>query len=125
MEESNYNGNAVPKQNDRTISTFDRARGEWVGIAMFTKPSTVQHIEPVSGKNETFVVSTARHNELGDMIFVECMNETGVTRVALPPKVARAIHRQADSLATRSRSRRAKAAAQARRDAGIVPFQKK
>jgi len=36
-------------------------------------------------------VETARHEELGDYIFIECMDEAGVVRLCLPPRVANAI----------------------------------
>src|SRR5262249_40738589 len=62
-----------------------------------------------------------RHEELGDTIFIECMDELGVTRMALPPRVANAIAAQRDSLTTRRRSRVAKALAQARKERGEVP----
>jgi len=45
------------------------------GIALFTKPSTVKNVQIITGKTETFVVETARHEELGDTIFIECMDE--------------------------------------------------
>ncbi len=45
----------------------------------------------------------------------------GVTRLALPPRVADAISRQRDTLSAKSRSRAAKALAQARKDRGELP----
>jgi hypothetical protein len=45
------------------------------GVALFTKPSTAKSVQIITGKTETFVVETARHEELGDTIFIECMDE--------------------------------------------------
>ena len=67
------------------------------------------------------MVETARHEELGDTIFIECMDETGVTRLALPPRVANAIAAQRDSLTACRRSNAAKALAQARKERGELP----
>jgi hypothetical protein len=111
--------------NNDTVQKYDRVRGGLEGVALFTKPSTVKNVQIITGKSETFVVETARHEELGDTIFIECMDEAGVTRLALPPRVANAIAAQRDSLTSRRRSRAAKAKAKARKDAGIVPFAKK
>jgi hypothetical protein len=107
--------------NDNTVAKYDRVRGGLEGVALFTKPSTVKNTQIITGKSETFVVETARHEELGDTIFIECMDESGVTRLALPPRVANAIAAQRDSLTTRRRSRAAKAQAQARKDRGELP----
>lgn len=93
---------------DRVISKYDRLRGGLKGIAMFTKPSTVRTIEDLTGKAETFVVETCRHEDNGDYIFVEQVDENGVTRMALPPKVANAIASQRDALTGRRRSAAAK-----------------
>ena len=111
------NGNT----NDNTVAKYDRVRGGLEGVALFSKPSTVKNVQIVTGKSETFVVETARHEELGDTIFIECMDDAGVTRLALPPRVANAIASQRDSLTARRRSIAAKTLAQARKDAGIVP----
>jgi hypothetical protein len=107
--------------NDNTVAKYDRVRGGLEGVALFTKPSTVKNVQIITGKTETFVVETARHEELGDTIFVECMDENGVTRLALPPRVCAAIASQRDSLTARRRSRAAKALAQARKDRGELP----
>jgi hypothetical protein len=107
--------------NDNTVAKYDRIRGGLEGVALFTKPSTIKNVQVVTGKAETFVVETARHEELGDTIFVECMDENGVTRLALPPRVAKAIAAQRDSLTARRRSRSAKAVAAARKERGELP----
>ena len=110
---------------DNTVSKYDRVRGGLEGVAMFTKPSTVRSVQILTGKTETYVVETARHEELGDTIFVECMDENGVTRLALPPKVANSIARQRESLTKRWRSRSAKTEMKRRQMEGMIPFQKK
>ncbi len=107
--------------NDNTIAKYDRVRGGLEGVALFTKPSTVKNVQIVTGKSETFVVETARHEELGDTIFIECMDDSGVTRLALPPRVANAIAAQRDSLTAHRRSNAAKAIALARKERGELP----
>lgn len=115
--------------NDNRISKYDRIRGGLQGVAHFTKPSTIKNVEDVTGRAETFIVETARHElrtakqsgETGDTIFVECVDENGVTRLALPPSVSSAIARQRDALTARSRSRAAKTSALARKERGEVP----
>lgn len=111
---------------DNTVAKYDRTRGALEGVAQFTKPSTIKAVEVVTGKAETFIVETARQDEIGDTVFVEAMDEQGVVRLALPPRVANAIARQRAALTARSRSRKAKANAQARKDRGELPgFMKK
>lgn len=113
---------------EKIISKYDDTRGSLEmqrlsGAAFFTKPSTVKNVEHIKGWAETFVVETARDPEKGDTIFVECVDERNqVQRMALPPKVANAIARQREALTARMRSRAAKAQAQARKDAGYIPF---
>lgn len=101
-----------------TITKYDRIRGGMVGIGITTKPSTVRNVAFLSGKAETFIVETIRDQERGgDFIFVECLDETGDTRLALPPRVADAIARQRESLTKKSRSRAAQARARAMTEA--------
>jgi|SRR5690348_17738310 len=121
MDENPYDVNRKEQVKDRTLSQFDRVRGGLEGVAMFTKPATVKNVQIITGKSETFIVETARHSELGDTIFVECMNEDGLVRLALPPKVANAIARQRDALTTRARSQAARAVAQERKERGELP----
>lgn len=104
-----------------TVTKYDRARGSLEGIAVFTKPATIKNVQAVTGKAETFTVETGRHPELGDTIFVECVDEAGVTRLALPPRVANIILRQRDALTSRLRSRSSREAALARKDRGELP----
>ena len=80
------------------------------------------HVQNITGKTETFVVETGRYDEMGgDFIFVECLDESGVTRLCLPPRVANAIASQRDSLTTRRRSITGKRLAQERKDRGELP----
>lgn len=96
-------------------------RGRLQGLALFTKPTTIKNVQDITGKSETYIIETCRQDELGDTVFIECMDDAGVTRLALPPRVANAIASQRDSLTARRRSRAAKVVAQARKDAGILP----
>jgi hypothetical protein len=107
--------------NDNTVSRYDRTRGSLEGVAMFTRPSTVKNVETITGKASTYVVETARLEDSGDYVFIECVDESGVTRLALPPRVANAIASQRDSLTTRRRSIAGKAQAKIRKDAGLLP----
>jgi hypothetical protein len=107
---------------DDTINKYDRLRGGLADVAMFTKPSTIQNIETITGKSETFIVQTCRFEDRGgDFIFVQCVDETGVVRIALPPKVANAIAAQRDSLTSRRRSQAGKRQARERMDRGELP----
>jgi hypothetical protein len=105
----------------QTISKYDRTYGSLHDISLSTKPSTVKNVQTLTGKSETFVVQTFRHEELGDYIFIECMDENGLTRLALPPKVAAAISSQKDSLSKRSRSLASKRVMKERMANGWVP----
>src|SRR5579872_2257636 len=92
---------------ETTIKKYDRLRGGLKDLpgVIFTKPSTVRNIEQMTGKVEMFIVETCRYDEKGgDYIFIECVDENGVTRIALPPKVANLIAYQHDSLTTKRRS---------------------
>lgn len=87
------------------ISKFDRIYGGLQDVSLSTKPSTVKHVQPVTGKSETFIIQTFRHAELGDFVFIEHIDEGGVVRIALPPKVGNLIVSQKDSLSKTNRSR--------------------
>ena len=87
-----------------TINKYDRMYGGLLDVSLPTKPSTIKNVQRITGQTETFVIQTLRHEEFGDYIFIECMDESGVTRLALPPKVANAIAAQRDSLTKRRRS---------------------
>lgn len=101
--------------------TINRLRGGMQGVALFTKASTIKNITQITGKSETFIIETARHDELGDFIFIECLDEGVPVRLALPPKVANLIASQRDSLTRRRRSIAGKAQAKLRKDRGELP----
>jgi hypothetical protein len=102
---------------------YDRQIGALVGVpdVTHTKPAVLQAATPVVGDAQTYTIQTFRQPEIGDTIFVQIVNKSGSTRIALPAKVANAIARQREALTTRGRSRRAKAVAQARKDRGELP----
>ena len=111
---------------DHAISKYDRTYGGWRDVSLYTKPSTIQSVD-LTGRAETFIVQTMRHEEKGDMIFVQCMDENStVTRLALPPRVAAAIASQREALTARRRRIASKRVAQERKDRGELPgFMKK
>lgn len=100
------------------INKYDRLYGGVVDVSLTTKPSTIKTVEALTGKTETFVIQTCRHEDSGDYIFVERMDEDGVVRLALPPKVANLIASQRDSLTKRRRSISSRAAMRTRMNAG-------
>jgi hypothetical protein len=105
---------------DNQISKYDRLRGRLQGIALWSKPSTIKNTESLTGRSETFIIETARH-ELGDYVFLECVSDGDVVRLALPPKVANAIASQRDALTTRRRSITGRRLAKERAERGEVP----
>lgn len=74
---------------DYVISKYDRLYGGLHEVTLRTKPSTIKNVQ-FTGQTETFIIETKRHED-GDYVFVECVDETGVIRLALPPRVANAI----------------------------------
>lgn len=88
---------------DNQINKYDRTYGNLLDVSLHTKPSTVKIVQPLTGRTETFIVQTLRHED-GDYIFLERADEEGLTRIVIPPKVARIISSQADSLTKRRRS---------------------
>lgn len=86
-----------------------------------TRTATLRTAVPILGAVETFTVQTFRIPDgpnAGDWGFVERINAQSVARVVLPPAVTAALARQRDTLTATGRSKRGKAAAQARKDAG-------
>lgn len=106
---------------DDQISKYDRIRGGLHDVAMFTKPSTIKNVQSITGKSETYIVETCRHEDQGDHIFIEVADENGLVRVCLPPKVASLIASQRDALTARRRSKASKRVAQERKDRGELP----
>jgi predicted aspartyl protease len=111
---------------DNQISKYDRRYGALIDAFIHTKPSTVKVHETITGRSETFIIQTVRHEEQGDYVFVECIDELGTTRLALPPKVANAIAAQRESLTKRKRSIASKRNMRNRIAAGeVLGFQRK
>jgi hypothetical protein len=111
---------------DNQIQKYDRVYGNLIDISLSTKPSTVKVVQPLTARAETFIVQTLRHEEYGDYIFIECADENGLVRLALPPKVANAIAAQRESLTKRRRSIASRAAMKQRMDRGeVIGFKKK
>ena len=86
---------------DNTVSKYDRLYGGLRDVSLFTKPSTTKLVQSLTGQSETYVVQTCRHDENGDYIFIERLDENGVVRLAIPPKVAALIASQRDALTKR------------------------
>lgn len=108
------------------LSKYDRLYGGLHDVGLSSKPSTVKNVQTITGKSETYVIQTIRHEENGDYIFIECMDETGVTRLALPPKVSNLIASQRDALTKRRRSISSRASMRARIASGeVLGFAKK
>lgn len=111
---------------DETINKYDRLYGRLHDVSLLTKPSTIKIVESITGRAETFVIQTARHHDNGDYIFLERMDESGVVRIAVPPKVANVIAAQRDSLTKRRRSISSRATMRARMEAGeVIGFKKR
>jgi hypothetical protein len=111
---------------DNTIQKYDRMYGSLIDVCISTKPSTVKVVQTLTGRSETWIIQTVRHEENGDYIFVECADESGLTRLVLPPKVCSAIASQSGSLTKRRRSNASRAAMRNRMAAGYTPnFKKK
>ena len=111
---------------DNAVSKYDRLYGGLRDVSLFTKPSTIKLVQSLTGQSETFVIQTCRHDENGDYIFVERLDESGVVRLALPPKVAALIASQRDALTKRRRSISSRATMKARMESGeVIGFKKK
>jgi hypothetical protein len=91
------------------------------GLALASTPSTIREVQQITGKVTTYVVECVKHDELGVFAFIEMVDEQGVTRMALTPKVVAELNRQQEALTARARSTAAKALAKQRKDVGILP----
>jgi hypothetical protein len=110
---------------DHQIQKYDRLYGGMRDVCLRSKPSTVKDVD-LTGRSQTFIVQTMRHAEKGDYVFIESLDENGVTRLALPPRVAALIASQRDSLTARRRSIASRATARQRMERGEAPaFMKK
>ena len=110
---------------ENTVHKYDRKYGNLLNVSLATKPSTIKLVEPLTGRSETFIIQTLRF-EGENYIFVECADEEGLTRLVLPPKVARAIASQDGALSKKSRSNASKQVMAERMARGeVLGFQKK
>lgn len=110
---------------DNQINKYDRMYGNLIDVSLSTKPSTVKVVQTLTGRAETFIIQTVRHEENGDYIFVECADEGGLVRLVLPPKVSNAIASQREALTKRRRSIASRASMKSRMARGDVPTFKK
>lgn len=110
---------------DNQIHKYDRMYGSLIDVSLKTKPTTVKAIQPITGRTETFIVQTLRHED-GDYIFLERADEEGLIRVVIPPKVANAIAAHREALTKRRRSIASKAVMRERIARGdVISFKKK
>jgi hypothetical protein len=109
---------------ENLVDFFDRVRGGMEGRpdVTMTRLSSLQSVDPLVGNVSTFMVQTVRERERGDTIFLQVATKDGNIRIVIPPKVAKVIHRQYETLTTKVRSKLGKEEAQKRKDAGIEPF---
>ena len=106
------------------VDAFDRTIGVLDGLPDVAHSKvTVRRIVPILGVGGTqlYVVQTYRQKEQGDTIFLEHVSETGTVRLVIPPQVSSVIARQREQLTAKTRSKAAKAVAQARKERGEVP----
>lgn len=116
----------MEQQTTESLSKYDRLYGGLINVSLHTKPSTIKTVQAITGKTETFVVQTLRHEDVGDYIFLECMDETGVVRLGLPPKVCNLIASQREALTKRRRSIASRETMRARMASGeVLGFQKR
>lgn len=117
---------------DTRPDSYDRLLGALDGLPGMTstKPATIVTMTPLLGTSQTFIVRTFRHAHQDDegttqpaefTIFVQYIEGTTATKIALPPRVADLIARQRDALTTQARTKAAKRAAKTRKDRGFVP----
>ena len=103
---------------------FDRTIGVLHGLPDVTQTKVaVTRVVPLLGVGATqlYVVETYRQKEQGDTIFLEHVSETGTVRLVIPPQVSAVIARQREQLTAKTRSKAAKAVAQARKERGEIP----
>jgi hypothetical protein len=102
---------------------FNRVIGSLDGLpdVTHTRPTTVTTVHPLIGESQTFVVQTYRQRDQGDTIFLQYIDAETSDRIVIPPRVADAIARQRDALTHRTRSKAARASAEARAARGEQP----
>lgn len=105
------------------VDNFDRLMGQLHGLpdVTSTRETTKSVVPPLGVGTSTYIVQTYRQKEVGDTIFLQHVSADGTTRLVIPPEIADIISRQRDSLTDKVRSKVAKATAQARKEAGILP----
>jgi hypothetical protein len=106
------------------VDAFDRTIGLLHGLPDVTEVKTaVTRVVPPFGVGGTqlYVVQTYRQKEQGDTIFLEHVSESGTVRLVIPPQVSAVIARQREQLTAKTRSKAAKAVAQARKERGEIP----
>ena len=125
------NGNTESQPQSRfsqvVLDAYDRAYVLAHGFPA-TRESTVT-VPTVAEGVRQYTIQTFRAPESqpgiggvhGDTVFITIVGPDGLQRVFLPPKVTQAIASQRDALTAKSRSRAAKARAQADKAKGIVP----
>ena len=130
----------MPEQYE-TLDKFDKGLAGLQGANnVETKPTTIQHVEYLTGAAETFTVQTVRAEykvkikvgwetteevRTGDFIVLTVMDKEGTKRIILPPKVTDTIRRQAEAVSKKTRIKKSKLAMKERMANGYVPhFQK-
>jgi hypothetical protein len=106
------------------VDVFDRTIGALDGLPDVAHSKVaVRRVIPILGIGGTqlYVVQTYRQKEQGDTIFLEHVSDTGTVRLVIPPQVSSVIARQREQLTAKTRSKAAKAVAQARKERGDVP----
>ena len=109
------------QQEYKTIDKFDRALGGLLdGNNLHSKPTTIQEVQKITGESETFIIQTIR-DEDGDHVALTYVDNDGVKRLILTPRVVNTIVRHRDALGARLRRNHSKAAMKARMAAGYKP----
>ena len=106
------------------MDVFDRTIGVLHGLPDVTHTKVaVTRVVPLLGVGGTqlYIVQTYRQKEQGDTIFLKHVSETGTVRLVIPPQVSAVIARQREQLTAKTRSKAAKAVAQARKERGEIP----
>ncbi len=106
------------------VDVFDRTIGALDGLPDVAHSKvTVRRVIPLLGIGGTqlYVVQTYRQKDKANTIFLEHVSYTGTLRLVIPPQVSSVIARQREQLTAKTRSKAAKAVAQARKERGDVP----
>lgn len=108
----------------KTINKYDRAVGGLQGANnLQAKPTTIQHVEYLTGEAETFIIQTIRaeykvkvqkglvkteETRVGNFIILNFVDKDGTKRLILPPKVSETIDRQGETLRKKDDARKKK-----------------